>query len=403
MADPHEGIDEAKSIDFLINLLEKGDRFQGLAASRALVSKGPGAVQPLLKILDNRNQYIREAAARILGELKHPDSVEGLLEFLRDTDEWVRKAAAESLGTIAAPQAVPALVVTLRDNDFRVRRAVARALGEIGDSRAVDFLIHSLADESSQVRHSVIQALGNIGDSRAVKPLLPCLKEPESTLRECAVRALGKLKDKAALPELEKRIDDSSVEVRVCLAQALGQIGAYSVITLLKQMAGDENRHVRNQAFAIIKHILPSQTVDEPEPTMAPDGEPANGNGNENKDTGTENTNSFTSIFPEQTTQPPERNTGTHAGQWELMPLESSDPVLDELSLPPSNDIPLEFAPIETAAHIMEDMAPLTDSVPLRTAPEDRFKEGENNHNNGDSRETGNGTAEDNKTKAPVK
>jgi HEAT repeat protein len=92
------------------------------------------------------------------------------------------KDAAIELGEIGDSRAVEPLIKALGDKDEYVREAATKALGMIADVRAVEPLIEVLWDEdqlvhpSEYVRYYAAEALGNIGDTRAVEPLIKLLK-----------------------------------------------------------------------------------------------------------------------------------------------------------------------------------------------------------------------------------
>ena len=89
----------------------------------------------------------------------YPRAVEPLIAALKDENEYVRQAAAEVLGKIGDARAVEPLIAALKDESFSVRAAAARALGEIKDPRAVEPLIAALKDESFSVRRAAAEAL----------------------------------------------------------------------------------------------------------------------------------------------------------------------------------------------------------------------------------------------------
>ena len=87
------------------------------------------------------------------------------LARLQDKDSYVRAAAARALGEIGDVSAVPALIETLRDDHMGIRSSAAGALGKIGDVCAVPALIKRLKDEMDAVRCHAAHALSKIGDS----------------------------------------------------------------------------------------------------------------------------------------------------------------------------------------------------------------------------------------------
>ena len=86
----------------------------------------------------------------------------------------------KTLGEIGEP-AVEPLIKLLRDEDDYVNYYAAKALGKIGDARAVEPIIRALSDDDWKVRRSAAEALGKIGALRAIEPLITALDDRENT------------------------------------------------------------------------------------------------------------------------------------------------------------------------------------------------------------------------------
>jgi len=127
------------------------------------VDLGQVAIRPLIKGLETFGaSFLREAAAKALGEFRQAESVEALIAALRDKDVGVRGAAASALGKTGDARAVEPLVACLHDVDEYVRTPAARALGEIGDPRALNALAMASRDRIlmvSEFAQEAIQAI----------------------------------------------------------------------------------------------------------------------------------------------------------------------------------------------------------------------------------------------------
>ena len=64
------------------------------------VALGALAMEPLIAALKDENEYVREAAARTLGEIKDPRAVQPLIDALQDKKWFVGRTAAEALISI---------------------------------------------------------------------------------------------------------------------------------------------------------------------------------------------------------------------------------------------------------------------------------------------------------------
>jgi HEAT repeat protein len=222
--------------------------------------RGPGyaanavprsAIAALIVALGDKDKYVRQSAAKALGELaqdagprnaKVPDHgprdgvsnaekavsqavvtrsvVTALIAALKDKDDGVHENAAWALGKIGryAPRyvrkAVSDLIKALKDRSSKVRENAAWALGKIGPAFAekavsqavVTALISALGDRDEYVRQYAANALeevdvgpGNAGPAlveKAVRALTAALGDKESNVRQAAKATLEKIQNK---------------------------------------------------------------------------------------------------------------------------------------------------------------------------------------------------------------
>jgi HEAT repeat protein len=158
------------------------------------VRRGESAVPPLMSLLVDADEEVRNFAAVMLGSLKDPRSVSHLIAALADVDVNVRHAAAASLGQIGDRAAVMPLVEALRTEPWLTYPAI-HALGEIRDPRAAPALLDLLGDEF--FRGPALEALGSLADRSALPRLVPHLHDPEPVLRNAAIRAVVAIEERA--------------------------------------------------------------------------------------------------------------------------------------------------------------------------------------------------------------
>lgn len=143
-----------------------GDMNQRRVAE-TLLDFGSDAVQPLLEILANRENYYSDnainVAARVLGLLRARAAVTPLTNLLDHADFRVRLNAVRSLGLIGDPSASTAVAGLAGDYQWEVRNAVMQALGRLGGTRHLGEITAGLRDESWWVRFSAAQALWQLG------------------------------------------------------------------------------------------------------------------------------------------------------------------------------------------------------------------------------------------------
>jgi HEAT repeat protein len=170
-----------------------------ILASWYVLSCGAAAESPApyLRDLQSANPFVRQAAARWLGDTKERLAVAPLSGLLSpDQPEDVRVAAIAALGKIGDPAAIPHLVSQLKSDSCRIRMAAAEALGTIRDKQAVApliALIRSAPDPAGEDVLVSIWALGNIGDRDAIHLLLSLRTSSNKYVAYNAGQALKKL------------------------------------------------------------------------------------------------------------------------------------------------------------------------------------------------------------------
>jgi len=228
--------------------------------------------------------------AEALGKFNDPDGVEPLVRLLRARDNYVQLAAVRSLGAMRATNAVDALidVADKHDNNFMVKNSII-ALGEIGDPKAVpelikmmffergvsfyreaSFALFELGKPSVQplidtydgknpvistmkldaavVPAKIAMVLGDVADPAGIPVIhkVMAFDEAQSSMgmgplaKANAVRALGLLGDKSAVPDLLKGILDIDVSTREFPTEALGLIGDRGVLPELWKACNHE-------------------------------------------------------------------------------------------------------------------------------------------------------------------
>lgn len=172
----------------------------GEQAALALASFGRPAFAPLSNQLHSSNAVVRRNAAWAIGELtnmmpgERVTAVPQLIVLLGDSDEWVRMAAARVLGELRDSRSLPKLVATLSDDDWRVRELVVWALSEMKDSRAVTALCTVLiSDTRVEVRRGAAEALGEIQSAAALPALRQALNDSEPGVSAKAAWAISEI------------------------------------------------------------------------------------------------------------------------------------------------------------------------------------------------------------------
>jgi hypothetical protein len=126
----------------------------------------------------------------------------------------------------------------LDDDNQTLRLALAKVLVEYEDPGAREKLVQFLQlteedDDDGQIRFGALMALGNIGDVAAVPAILPFLEHPDPYLRQGAASALQGLPGEASIAGLEGVLGDPSLELRGMAAISLSHLGSPAGATVL--------------------------------------------------------------------------------------------------------------------------------------------------------------------------
>jgi HEAT repeat protein len=129
--------------------------------------KAKSAIPVLTQTLKDEDRDLRLSAAKALLKIdpEIEDSIPYLIWRLRDEAQSYPTTLKKLVEF--GSQAVPALIEALEDRDDHLRCAAAKALGEIGPEAklAIPALIKALEDENFHVRLDAAEALGEIGKS----------------------------------------------------------------------------------------------------------------------------------------------------------------------------------------------------------------------------------------------
>lgn len=237
-----------------------------IEAAKALGQLGDaGAVDPLIRALDEEYYQVPASAAWALGELGDLRAVEPLFA-LAETKKGgsVNLTAIAALSRIYDPMIVDAFITKLPElhktgyNFTLAENIVARTLGEVGLVKAgklVDVLKNEEIDPGVLI--SFMGILGMMRAQDAVLPLADILANHKHFhVREMAVWSLAEIGDAQAVPALVQALEDKNKQVRQNTAWALGHIGGPDgVDALIARIQDDREKRpiMQNAAWALGK------------------------------------------------------------------------------------------------------------------------------------------------------
>jgi HEAT repeat protein len=152
------------TVTALIKALKDSDpEVRGCAAESLRLLGDPRAVEPLVDVLETDTEHNPAYSAVLaLGEIGTPRAVEALISAL-DRRKGDLSTIASQLGKLKASGAVDALIKLLEDGTEYQRRHAVMALGKIGDRKAIEPLKRALNDADEGVRERAAEALSFFG------------------------------------------------------------------------------------------------------------------------------------------------------------------------------------------------------------------------------------------------
>jgi HEAT repeat protein len=224
------------------------------------------AIEPVLKLMLDRDPLIRRYAAEVLGNAsaQHREKIiPALDQALNDSDDDVRRAAEDGLGRYGwtAPEVVPLLVSKLKLPDAKLRSIALRTLKKVGlnaDVAVPDIVaVFESSDPFSQNDSTA---------SEAVDALVELETEPTSLLKlmlasEAASKHVGEVfKDTAkdVLPQLKANLKSKEARQQINAATAVSsfhEAQTTAVADLIAVLSACKNRQVCEAADAALQQM----------------------------------------------------------------------------------------------------------------------------------------------------
>jgi len=150
------------------------------------------AIMPLLGRLDDPSPLVPLACSEAIVSFKTRSYVV-LIEALKHNEERIRRHACDLLIRIGDETLIQKLLKIANDRNNFLRENIARILGRIGDQKAVDPLITMLQDRTGQVRRTSAESLGMLRDIRAIVALKKTERDQSKEVRQAATAALQEI------------------------------------------------------------------------------------------------------------------------------------------------------------------------------------------------------------------
>ncbi len=255
-------------------LLQPVLRGEGEPARQALQDawklQDPQLVSAVLDRVADRDPGLRGAAAYSLMRMVGPPQVGAtpvpggtpmsqelrdqaaavLVVLSLDRNERIRELAARGLGGGELPGALDALLPLLTDPSWRVRVNAVTALGRIGTGFDPDVLVTPLSDDHLNVRLAAITAARPAGETPALSRRLGDLQgATELPIRAAAEQTLASWRGTGFLPRALELSEDEQPALRTVAATLLGAIPGGASRSRLRNMLEDDGAGVAEAAL----------------------------------------------------------------------------------------------------------------------------------------------------------
>jgi HEAT repeat protein len=213
-------------------LEDKSDHVRRCAA-QALALIGPPAQKAysaLLHGLDDKSLGVRLHTIDALGKIGDVRAVEPLVGVLGDGEDDVRERAAEALGRLGDPAIGAVCEVLDRSDALRMRLAAAYALSRIGGEGATERLRRAFEDRAlpSKLRVAILSHLLDLLGADVLPLAEAALDEEDKRLRRQAARCFCEIDAPASTSRLLALLEDQDSKVRTWALCALR--GRYTVL-----------------------------------------------------------------------------------------------------------------------------------------------------------------------------
>ncbi len=231
------GIDAAQAV---MNRLRQGDAIGVRGYYYDVIGKMPETYGLVTPLLTGREAHEIRHGVALLGRLGLPEGVAELEPLVDHRDERIRTAAVRALGEIHRGPAAEALTRALHSPDTRTRAAAADAIAVWRGGELAPLLIEALATEGDRdVWHASVSALGRVGTPAASTALAAVALSPKKFFRRsgyntwqrlAAVTALGLSGSPTSRAALERLTIDAAGVVPYAARRVL-QAQAHPAIT----------------------------------------------------------------------------------------------------------------------------------------------------------------------------
>ncbi|MGH2348033.1 MAG: HEAT repeat domain-containing protein [bacterium] len=251
------------AVDPLIRVLARRERSLQLAATEALVRIGGDAVPALLEAFKDRTlrRKIGNQVWKILVDME-ARAIDPLLAVLTDENQYVRLTAISVLGRIGDARVALPLVHLFLD-DPRMQEAVVTTVGRLEERGVLEFPSGPSVDREIALPKEITEALATRPREDVVRQLHEALENPSPKVRRFGLKAIYALLGDGGLDTLVRTLSDEDVDVKRLAIKIMGKLRDKRVVEPLVRMILSDGEQVEEAAWNTLKVLTELREYEE--------------------------------------------------------------------------------------------------------------------------------------------
>jgi len=216
----------ASVLPALFALAKSANKTPRLAAIKAIPEIGHGSAVPVLaELMADADNEVAKAAQEALASIRGAEADQAVLAMAGSSEADKRLVAIEMIARRHMTSAMPTVQKLCQDKDNRVRNAALRRLGEISGPEALPLMLELLSkgQDTDAVEQAIIALCTRVANPEAaVGQVVGALSAATPTVKSSLLRVLGGVGGPAALKALQAALNESDREVRLTAIRSLG-------------------------------------------------------------------------------------------------------------------------------------------------------------------------------------
>ncbi|MEK9149069.1 MAG: HEAT repeat domain-containing protein, partial [Candidatus Desantisbacteria bacterium] len=238
-------IKDSRAVEPLIEALEENWGYNSYVA-QTLVKIGQPAVEPLIKVLGDKDDNVRDTARKIVVQIGQP-AVEPLVRALGDKNAVIRSSAASVLEQLNWQPRIQQEQIA-----YLFAKQDWEALVKIGQP-AVEALIRALNDSSIQTfaQEALIKIIPQMNNFESLTKLVNL---DNASIKLEALKSLAQLKDQRAIPLFIDNLSHQDKNIQKQATEGLVSIGQPSVQPLTNLYLTTQSS-LKDNVLKVLKQI----------------------------------------------------------------------------------------------------------------------------------------------------